>query len=284
MTKISFISPYLIRPFRINSRGVAVFEDVNGNLIQPNSEQCKAYGYRWNKDTETCEAYIVKPGWQPTNPSNFIKGGANELWISTNNSMIVGQKNIMKGHGSNNIILGDSNIANSSVSNSTILGYKGNATVNNTFTLGGNSGADIVGKRQMTYLIFGTQTDDDKENPSFLNNDVDSLYKIPVNAAVSFHIDILAIRVGGTAEGSVGDFQTWTEQGVAVMKQEGDIFRGTIQSTRTAITGEGNTEDWLPTPILNEDNFYINVKGASDQTIEWVSSIRLTQLQTSVTL
>jgi len=95
-----------------------------------------------------------------------------------------------------------------------------------------------------------------------------------------FHADILAVRVGGTGAGSAGDFASWVERGVVINKS-GTL---SIERERDTIKSSGTVTNWRPTTTVDGTNFIIDVRGATDVTIEWASNIRFTQIKTGVAL
>ena len=113
------------------------------------------------------------------------------------------------------------------------------------------------------------------------SNTVDSYFVIPDNTAMYFHADIIGLRTGGTsASGAVGDYGSWVERGVVINKS-GTL---SINRERDTIKSSGDTTGWRPLAAVSGTNFLIGVKGASDMTVEWASTIRFTQIKSGVTL
>jgi hypothetical protein len=63
---------------------------------------------------------------------------------------------------------------------------------------------------------------------------------------MSFNADILAVRVGGTGAGALGDYASWIERGVIINKN-GVI---SVSTTNTPIVSSGTTTGWLPSSAL----------------------------------
>ncbi len=103
---------------------------------------------------------------------------------------------------------------------------------------------------------------------------------VPENTAIMFEADILALRVGGTAAGSVGDYKTWIETGVVINKS-GTL---TVDSSTISHSNSGTTGGWNAVSTVSGTNYIMSVEGAEDKRIEWVSNIRFTQLKAGVTL
>ena len=103
---------------------------------------------------------------------------------------------------------------------------------------------------------------------------------MPENTAIMFEADILAVRVGGTGAGAVGDFKSWVETGVVINKS-GTL---TVDSSIISHSNSGSTGGWDAVSTVSGTNYVISVEGATDKTIEWVSNIRFTQIKTGVAL
>jgi hypothetical protein len=166
------------------------------------------------------------------------------------------------------------------VNNANVFGTFGEATADNSIVLGGNASTDILGKRQAIQLIYGTQTTDGIDAYSYLNGITDSFFVVPENTAIMFEADILAVRVGGTGSGAVGDFKTWIETGVVINKS-GEL---SVDSSTISHSNSGSTGGWDAVSTVSGTNYIMSVEGAADKTIDWVSNIRFTQLKTGVTL
>lgn len=270
-----------VKPKEVLRSGEVVFTDGT-NDVTPNQTDCEAYGYTYNHRTRTCEAYSYTMRVQQaiSNETNTIKGAGNETETGTNNTLLIGENNIVKGESRNNIIVGNNNEIVNGINNVGVYGTFAQATVSNSIVLGGNSGSDSLSERQSIQLIYGTQTTQGSTVHSYLNNITDNYFTIPDNCAMYFHADILALRVGGTGTGSAGDFLSWVERGV--VRNASGALR--IARERDTIQGFGNHTNWRPTAVVSGTDFIIDVRGATDTTIEWCSNITFTQIKTSVAL
>ena len=215
-----------------------------------------------------------------SNISNKLQGAGNTTETGTNNTYIIGENNTVKGLSRNNIIVGSNNEIANGVNNANVYGTLGEATANNSIVLGGNASTDNLAERQSIHLIYGTQTTAGGTVDSYLNNITDNYFTIPANTAMYFHADVLAVRVGGTGTGSTGDFASFVERGVVINKS-GTL---SVSRERDAIKSSGTVTNWRPTATVDGTNFIIDVRGATDVTVEWCSNIRFTQIKTGVAL
>ena len=286
MPEITYSIPYLtgftVKPLSVSGIGVVSF--TNGaREVTPNQLQCEAYGYTFNKAAGTCSIFRFNTNLNSSfnNSNNSTKGSQNVTETGTNNTLIMGESNTVKGFSRNNIIVGSNNEIANGVNNANVFGTFGEATADNSIVLGGNSGADILGKRQAIQLLYGTQTTDGADSFSYLNGITDSFFVVPENTAIMFEADILAVRVGGSAvAGAVGDYKSWIETGVVINKS-GTL---TVDSSTISHSSSGTTGGWDAVSTVSGTNYIMSVEGVADTTIEWVSNLRFTQLKTGVTL
>ena len=278
---IPYLSGFDVKPILTSSLGVVTFTDGT-NPVTPNQLQCEAYGYTYDKATGTCSTFRFNTNLNRSfsNESNKLQGTNNTTETGTNNTYIIGENNTVKGLSRNNIVVGNQNEIANGVNNASVYGTFGEATADNSIVLGGNSGSDTLGKRQAIQLIYGTQTTDGIVIESYLNGISGSYFVVPENTAIMFEADILAVRVGGTGAGAVGDFKSWVETGVVINKS-GTL---TVDSSIISHSNSGSTGGWDAVSTVSGTNYVISVEGATDKTIEWVSNIRFTQIKTGVAL
>ena len=277
-----YLHGYSVKPNVISEVGIVTFTDGT-NEITPNQQQCEAYGYTYNEATGTCNAFTFSTqlGKSLRRESNNIQGAENVTGEGTTNTYISGEGNILEGESRNSIIVGSNNQINLGINNANVYGTLGEATTDNSIILGGNNGLDILGERQNVTLMYGKQTTDNSTVDAFLNNTTDSYFVVPDNTVVYFQSETIAVRVAGSSgSGAVGDFKSWVERGV-VKNARGTL---SIDRSRTSPADSGTTTGWSPINSVSGTNFLQTVKGATDMTIEWASTIRITQIKTSVEL
>tara|TARA_R110002072_G_scaffold287880_1_gene453815 strand:+ start:687 stop:1532 length:846 start_codon:yes stop_codon:yes gene_type:complete len=281
MATIPYISGFDVKPLSTSPSGVVTFTDGRYD-ITPNQLQCEAYGYTYNQADGTCSIFTFSTNLSSSfsNASNKIEGTGNTTETGTNNTYILGENNIVKGLSRNNIIVGNNNEIANGVNNANVYGTLGQATADNSIVLGGNVAADLLGERQSIQVIYGTQTTNGTNTISYLNNTTDKLLAVPENSAMYFHADVIALRVGGTGTGNLGDYASFVERGV-IINESGSL---SINRERDAIKSNGTVTGWQPTGIVSGTNFAMRVRGATNVTIEWCSNITFTQIKTSVAL
>ena len=278
---IPFLAGFDVKPSSTSTSGIVVFTDGTNEII-PNQLQCEAYGYTYNQADGTCSIFRFNTNISRSfsNERNKLQGAGNTTETGTNNTYIIGENNTVKGLSRNNIVVGNNNEIANGVNNANVYGTLGEATADNSIVLGGNVAADLLGERQSIQVIYGTQTTNGTNTVSYLNNTTDKLLAVPENSAMYFHADVIALRVGGTGTGNLGDYASWVERGV-IINESGTL---SIKRERDAIKSNGTVTNWQPTGIASGTNFAMRVRGATDVTIEWCSNITFTQIKTSVAL
>tara|TARA_R100000900_G_scaffold63857_1_gene51186 strand:- start:3129 stop:3983 length:855 start_codon:yes stop_codon:yes gene_type:complete len=284
MSKIPTI-PYLtgfdVKPSITSPTGVVTFTDGANDII-PNQLQCEAYGYTYNKADGTCSIFRFNSNLDRSfsNVTNKLQGAGNTTETGTNNTYIIGENNTVRGLSRNNIVVGNNNEIANGVNNANVYGTNGEATADNCIVLGGNLATDLLGERQSIQVIYGIQTTNGTNTISYLNNTTDKLLAVPENAVMYFHADVIAVRVGGTGAGNLGDYASWVERGV-IINESGTL---SVSRERDAIKSNGTVSNWQPTGIASGTNFAMRVRGATNVTIEWCSNITFTQIKTGVAL
>ena len=278
---IPYLIGFTVKPDSISALGIVAFTDGT-NAITPNQLQCESYGYTYNKASGTCSTFTYNTNLNRAvaNENNKTFGAGNSTQTGTNNTIVMGENNTVRGFSRNSIITGNQNQIANGVNNANVSGTLGDATATNSKVLGGNAGTDTLGERQAIQLLYGTQTTDGTVVDSYLNNTSGSYFVVPENTAIMFEADILALRVGGTGAGAVGDYKSWIETGVVINKS-GTL---TVDSSIISHSNSGSTGGWDAESTVSGTNYIISVEGATDKTIEWVSNIRFTQLKAGVTL
>ena len=282
MASIPYITGFAIKPAKISGTGVVTFTDGRNEIV-PNQRQCEAYGYTYNPTTGVCEAFKYSSNLSVNlnNENNNVQGSGNVTGVGTNNTYIMGENNEIIDVSRNNILVGSRNQITKQVDNTAVFGTLGEVRETNSFVIGGNATSDVLGKRQSVQLLYGGQTTDGNTINSYLNNTTDSFVVVPDNTIMYFHADCVAVRVGGTSgSGAVGDFKSWVERGVVINKS-GTL---SIERERDTIKGSGTTSGWQPTGAVSGTNFFLQIKGTNNMTLEWALNVTFTQIKTGVAL
>ena len=282
---MNYLKGYTIKPYEINSIGEVIFTDGTNDEIRANQLQCQAYGYTYDIASGTCMASRPNINLARTlnNINNKFNGVGNSTQLGSNTIQINGTNNTTEGFNNNCFISGINNTIANGINNATVVGTLAEATATNSIVLGGNSDGDALGTRQNITLMFGVQTTNNVvTNTSLSNTTVGQRnFEIPLNSIITFQTETVAVRTGGSGGGSVGDFKAFIETGAAVCNSAGAI---TLDKSRTIIANVGTTSGWLSDVAVSGTSFVQQVKGANNRTIEWATTMRITQLKTNVDL
>ena len=278
---IPYLTGFTVKPASISGLGEVTFTDGT-NDVTPNQLQCEAYGYTYNKASGTCSTfrYNTNLNRAVANENNKTFGVGNSTQTGTNNTIVMGENNTVRGLSRNSIITGNQNEIANGVNNANVSGTLGEATADNSIVLGGNAGTDSLGERQSITVLYGTETSDNSLVDSYLNNTTGSYFVIPDNTIVAFQTETVAVRIGGSGAGAVGDFKAFIETGVAINKS-GVL---SIDKTRVIIANSGSTAGWISDITVSGTNLVQTVKGANNRDLMWATTIRMTQIKTGVAL
>ena len=280
-----YLNGYSIKPTSVNDLGVVIFTDGTNDVI-PNQQQCEAYGYSYDKATGTCTAFTFSTslGWNISNETNKLQGAGNQVETGTNNTTITGENNTVKGLSRNNIIIGSNNEISNGVNNTFVYGNLANSVADNSIVLGGNAEGDILGERQYTTFMYGGQTTDGSATFAYLNNVTGSYFQPTSagneNSVFFFQSETIAVRTGGGAAGNEGDYVSWVERGVVKNARTSLSIDRTVEE----ISSSGTTAGWDAESTVSGSDFKQELTGVADMTIEWASTIRITEIRTSVDL
>ena len=279
---IPFAPGFDIKPKAITNIGTVTFTDgINENIV-PNQRQCEKYGYNYDPATRTCYAFKYTPGLTSSfnKTDSIIKGDQNILGSSTS-SVILGQANSIRNSTRNNIVTGEANVIDNDIINSITLGTRANTTPSGSITLGGNQLSDNLGERQTILLSYAGTTTNSSYQACSINNDSGVKFVLPDNAIIYYHADTIGVRTGGSsASGNPGDFFSAVERGVMINKS------GTSSNSREkdTIKTSGTVTGWNLRSSNVDNSLRFEVRGATNMTLQWNLSVRITMIQTSVSL
>jgi len=272
---------YKVKPKEINNLNDVIFEEFNGegsfSDVIPTEDDCNGYGFIWVDDK--CKlvnnniSFISNP--QISKPNNNTEIHKNANYIS-----VIGVNNKLSIGNTNDLIVGSDNIILDEVRNTIVSGTKAEATTDNSIVLGGNAPDDNLAERQFSTMMYGRYTTNGSTQSSYLNNTTSNFYQVPTDTAMYFHAEAIAVRVGGTGTGNIGDYGSYVQRGVVINKS-GVL---SVNSERDNIRHSGTTSTWRTSGNVSGTSFYIGVRGATNVNIEWSISIRFTEIRTGVAL
>ena len=142
---------YTIKPKEISQSGEVTFTDGTNDVVA-NQAVCEAYGYTYNRESATCNAfkYSTRINENTNISTNIIGGAKNTLERGSDNILVVGEKNLTKGESRNVFMLGAENEVESGVNNSSILGGSYGLLQNQGEIVMAGGGYDAVPRRSVS--------------------------------------------------------------------------------------------------------------------------------------
>tara|TARA_R100000315_G_scaffold58947_1_gene34411 strand:+ start:2410 stop:3285 length:876 start_codon:yes stop_codon:yes gene_type:complete len=274
---------FRIYPLEVSEIGIVTFTSDGSNQIRPTKFQCESYGYKFDESTGTC--YGFKPSDKLANSigktTNNVKGQNNTLANGVENTSVIGQSNTLLNNTRGNVIIGNNHTVNENLTNGMVTGIKANVTTSGSLTMGGNQPTDNLAERQTIIVQYGCQTTGTANVSAGINNESGVRFVLPDNAICYFHADTIVVRTGGSGSGSVGDYASYVERGVLINKS------GTtsIQRERDTIKTSGTITNWrILAAAGSGQTLALQCRGNTNQTLEWNMTVRITMIQTDVSL
>ena len=274
---IPFKKGFDVKPASISSIGEVTFTDGT-NELQPNQEQCEAYGYTYNIATGTCSAfrYNTNVNRNFSNENNKFQGVGSSTETGTNNTYIIGENNTVKGLSKNNIIVGSQNEIANGVNNASIFGNYGLAERDGEIVIGGGgfSGAGKGYAQSSIITLTGTTTDATGTN-LFVNGDSSTtiIARSSTSSFQGFEATVIGVRTGGSAgSGAVNDR--------ICLRVTGLVFLKVVDQSSTDLGKYGTTGGWAAEMVFSGTNdMLFEVTGAADMNISWSCTLNIYELK-----
>jgi hypothetical protein len=276
---IEYLPGYAVKPELITTSGDVLF--TNGYVsIHPNQKTCEAYGYTYDKATGTCRAYAFNEnlGRNVINENNNIQGSRNQTETGTNNTYIMGEENIVRGVSRNNVIVGSNNQINYGVNNASILGNYGLAQRPGEAVIGG--GGSTVGKSQSSTIHLSGRTEDagsaaatslyvnGDSSVTIIARDADAI----ATSFTGFEANVIGVRTGGSAAGSVNDR--------ILLRATGLVYEKAPSQTVSTLGSSGTVTGWTAAVAFSGTNdMLFQVTGAANMEISWSCTLNLYEMK-----
>ena len=281
---IPFISGFIVKPLSISAIGVVTFTDGT-NEITPNQAQCQAYGYTYDQDSGTCSTFRYNTNLNIafSNINNSIQGSQNFTETGTNNTLIMGEGNTVKGFSRNNIISGSDNEISNGINNAKVSGVMGKAIRQGEDVLGGGSYNIGAGFTQSSKIQLSNKTTD--ETPTKLNvQDIVGEYiTLQRNSILGYEIYITRLETGGTA-GTLGNFSYRVQRGVVKTDNSGTITIITHSTKTIGKIGLNGTFSVVDSTTASIPSVTLQVEGAAAVNNLWSATVYLHELATNIAI
>ena len=281
---IPFISGFIVKPLSISAIGVVTFTDGT-NEITPNQALCQAYGYTYDQDSGTCSTFRYNTNLNIafSNINNSIQGSQNFTETGTNNTLIMGEGNTVKGFSRNNIISGSDNEISNGINNAKVSGVMGKAIRQGEDVLGGGSYNIGAGFTQSSKIQLSNKTTD--ETPTKLNvQDIVGEYiTLQRNSILGYEIYITRLETGGTA-GTLGNFSYRVQRGVVKTDNSGTITIITHSTKTIGKIGLNGTFSVVDSTTASIPSVTLQVEGAAAVNNLWSATVYLHELATNIAI
>jgi hypothetical protein len=275
MATIPYITGFEVKPTRTTEAGTVIFTDGTDE-VTPNQLQCEAYGYTYDKASGTCSAFRYNTGLGRafSNLSNFIKGVGNTTQTGTNNTLVMGESNVVAGLSRNNLIIGSNNEISNGVNNATVVGNYGLAERDGEFVVGGGgfSGAGKGYAQHSTITLTGTTIN---ATPATLLVNGGSTKIIDrgkiTGSFQGFEANVMGVRTGGTAAGSVNDR--------IFLRATGIVYINVVNQSVTTLGSFGTVTGWTAAISATGGNLGFTVTGAADMDISWSCTLNIYEIK-----
>mgnify|MGYP003147179811 CR=1 FL=1 len=273
---MSYLKGFSIKPLSISATGIVSFTDGT-NTIQPNQRQCEAYGYHYDEALGACVAFktVNNLGSSIRNLRNVKNGANNVTELGTTNTQIMGENNTVKGLSRNNLIIGSNNQINNGVNNATVLGSYGQAERSGEVVIGGGGfGGAGVGRAQTSIIMLTGTTTDATVTNLFVSGDsnVTTISRdLSATSYQGFDSNIMGVRTGGTAAGSVGDRIFLNVKG---------LVKGKVANqSSTTTASSGTVTGWQAGVTFSVDDMTFSVLGAANMDISWSCTLNIYEIK-----
>jgi hypothetical protein len=215
---MEYLKGQIVKPYEVLPDGEVAFTDGTTNNIKVNQPTCEAYGYKYSNTTGGCYAFNRVPQLTQKieNERTIQRGVNNDTGRDTQNNVIIGNNNTLKGLNNNTFILGNRHTVDSGFNNSSIIGgTKGTITRESEVMMGGGrellqagsgeSAANLYTRRQMSILELSGVTVDNTATNLTIQGDGTSFINVTNNSIIGFDIYINRLELGGTS-GTAGNY------------------------------------------------------------------------------
>ena len=188
----------------------------------------------------------------------------------------MGQSNTIKGMSRSNIIVGSNNEIANGVNNASILGNYGLAQRQGEAVIGGGGGT--LGDNQSSIISLSGRTEDAGATNLFVYGDTSvTIIARDADATATsftgFEANVMGVRIGGSAAGSVNDRILLRATGIVYLKDSN-------QSVAT-LGSYGTVTGWTAAVAFSGTNdMHVEVTGAADMIIKWSCTLNLYEMKT----
>ncbi len=266
---------YTIKPKEISQSGEVTFTDGTNDVVA-NQAVCEAYGYTYNKESATCNAfkYSTRINENTNISTNIIGGAKNTLERGSDNILVVGEKNLTKGVNRNIFMSGAENEIETGVNNSSIIAGKFGIIENQgEIVVGGGGFNTALGLAQTSFIQQSGNTTDGTQTSLYTQYITNKFIEKPSNSVIGFEANVIGVNTG-VGEGTAGQYGYVQITG-AVTFTNG--LASTYHQATTHIVAPG-TSGMNITAVMKDataTSFGVAVTGLEETYIQWIAEVKL---------
>tara|TARA_R110000851_G_scaffold199385_2_gene350421 strand:- start:12 stop:863 length:852 start_codon:yes stop_codon:yes gene_type:complete len=279
---IPYLSGFTVKPSAISVLGVVTFTDGT-NDITPNQLQCEAYGYTYDQASGTCSTFRYNTNLNRSfdNVNNSIQGSRNSTETGTNNTLVMGESNTVKGFSRNNIISGSGNEISNGINNSKISGKMGKVIRQGEVVLGGGSYNIGAGYTQSSKIQLSTKTTTATPTNLYVQDIVGEYITLQNNSLLGYEIYLTRLETGGTS-GVAGEFSYQNYKGAVRCDNSGVLTIYTHSIKTIARDGALGTMAIIDTTTSSIPSVTIQVTDRANVNNLWTATVYLHELATNI--
>ena len=288
--------PYLpnmpVKPHSITGLGYVRFTDGT-NFMEPNQEQCEAYGYTYDKGTGTCSVFTFSTNLNQNiqNTDNTIRGNQNTTETGVENTFVMGERNIIRSVSRNNLVVGNNNEIANGISNATALATNCDLRTQAEFAVGGGkqsisdstSASTYVSRRKTSIIELAGVTIDNTSTKLTVQGDGSSYIPVKINSIIGYDLFITRLEVGGSS-GTAGNYSYRNIRG-AVRVLNSATMDFTVGFTRNiAKDGVNGTSAVAESTTGTDYSITVEVSDRNNVHNIWSASLTLHEIVTTTSL
>ena len=297
--------------------GTVFFVDASGNAALPNEACCEQAGLNWMGDSHPWCSWKeishshghghgnhgngINHNWHWNGGHSVVIGHkkTNGFGHGTQNSLIVGNKNVAQSNTKNLAIIGELNKLGDSIENTLVVGKNNKVddyitgtsisrNIKNSVIVGENGFAQapnsmvlsvgsetIKSQSQVTTVLYKGQTTDDVRTPIFMNGIANSQFFSGTKTVLGIRADVIGVRKdAGSYYGHI-----LRETIDASFSEMGS---GLIINDRQNVVSQqkNHTPGWDIEIKANvsTNEVIVEVKGERSATIDWIATLYITQI------
>tara|TARA_R110000824_G_scaffold86166_2_gene213468 strand:- start:2426 stop:3250 length:825 start_codon:yes stop_codon:yes gene_type:complete len=273
---MEYLTGYTIKPHQVTPLGEVLFTDGTNTGLMTNQVTCEAYGYTYDIASGTCSSFRFNANLERniSNINNKNNGSGNTNELGSNTIQVNGSNNTTKGFNNNCFINGSNNEIANGVDNATVLGNYGIAERDGEVVIGGGGGVRGEGGIQSsTFSLYGRTTSASTTNLYINNSTTNTIIdRSSTSSFQGFEANVIGIRTGGSAGGSVNDR--------IFLRVTGIVYLKVVDETAATLGSFGTVTGWTSGVVfLDVNDMHLEVTGAANMNISWSATMNFYEMK-----